>query len=229
VLPSSRERLLVVSPHLDDGILSLGAYLAERAARGAEVKVLTIFAGDPSSTAPAGRWDARAGFATAGDAARHRRDEDRAACAIVGAECAWMPFFDKDYGPSPADDAVWERLSTHVAAADAVFVPGRPLIHPDHAWASSLTTAFADPAKIVFYAELPYDVWPDDKRSGARVAEPAGDRVWTAPRASLRTRRLKWRATGAYSTQLPWLARRGYRTSVLRSRLGRERLAWPSN
>jgi len=39
---------------------------------------------------------------------------------------------------------------------------------------------------------------------------------------------LKWRAAAAYSTQLPWLARPGYRTAVLKSRVGRERLAWPT-
>ena len=58
-----------------------------------------------------------------------------------------MPFFDKDYGPSPAEDAVWERLEGHVAAADVVFVPGRPLIHPDHAWVAGLATAFVRPGQ----------------------------------------------------------------------------------
>lgn len=224
---SYARNVLIVSPHLDDGVFSLGAYVAGRTSEGAKVTVLTIFAGDPASTAQAGRWDARAGFETAGDAARRRRDEDRAACVLVGASCEWMPFLDKDYGPSPAEDAVWERLEKHVDTADTVFVPGRPLIHPDHAWVSRVATARADPAKLVFYAELPYDAWPAEKRSGATVAELAHGRTWTTSRASVRARSLKWRATAAYSTQLPWLARPGYRAAVRRSRIGRERLAWP--
>ncbi len=205
---------LILSPHLDDGVLSLGAFIATASAAATMVTVVTIFGGDPDSQAPAGRWDGRAGFETAGGAARGRR----------------VPFFDKDYGPAPADDAVWDQLASRVERAERVFVPGRPLIHGDHAWVSRVVSERADPAKLVFYAELPYDAWPEDKRGGqGGVAELARTRTWTAPRTGVRGRLLKWRATAAYSTQLPWLARPGYRTAVLKSRLGRERLAWPSS
>ncbi len=52
------KRVVVVSPHSDDAVLSLGAAIAAWARRGAEVEVLTVFALDPGSHAPAGGWDA---------------------------------------------------------------------------------------------------------------------------------------------------------------------------
>jgi LmbE family N-acetylglucosaminyl deacetylase len=221
--------ILVLSPHLDDGVLSLGAFIARAAAAGTKVTVATIFGGDPHSTAPAGRWDSRAGFETAGGATRARRREDEAACALVGAWCEWLPFLDKDYGPPPDPDVVWEQLAEGVRRADFVFAPGRPLFHGDHAWVSRLVAERADQGKLVFYAELPYDAWPEERRSANQeVASRGQARAWTVPRTGLRARLLKWRATAAYSSQLPWLARPGYRTAVLATRLGRERLAWPN-
>jgi hypothetical protein len=58
------ERVVVVSPHLDDGALSLGAALHAWAARGARVELLTVLACDPRSDAPAELG--RGGFATEG-------------------------------------------------------------------------------------------------------------------------------------------------------------------
>jgi LmbE family N-acetylglucosaminyl deacetylase len=222
--------LLILSPHLDDGVLSLGAFIATATAAGALVTVVTIFGGNPGSTAAAGRWDGRAGFDTAGAASRGRRNEDRHACHLLGAACEWLPFLDGDYGPPPAEAVVWDRLRSRIDAADHVFVPGRPLIHRDHAWVSRLVSERADPEKLVFYAELPYDAWPEDRRQGQdALAEPARAREWSAPRTTVSARFRKWRATAAYSTQLAWLARPGYRLAVWQTRFGRERLAWPSS
>ena len=86
----------VLSPHLDDAILSLGAAIS--GARG-DVRVVTVFAGDPDSTLAAGEWDSRAGFRTVGEAARARREEDALACADVGARPVWLPFVDDQYPP----------------------------------------------------------------------------------------------------------------------------------
>src|SRR5207244_2118642 len=91
------EPVVVISPHLDDAIFSLGAAIAQTVRSGGDVTVLTVFAGDPSSSAPAGNWDARAGFATVGEAAHARRREDERACAHVGAIPVWLPFGDEQY------------------------------------------------------------------------------------------------------------------------------------
>ena len=39
----------------------------------------------------AGGWDRRGGFATEGESARARREEDRRACAVLGATPVWLP------------------------------------------------------------------------------------------------------------------------------------------
>lgn len=122
--PHAGTRLLVVSPHLDDGVLSLGAFIATAVDGGARVSVVTIFGGDPDSTAKAGPWDGRGGFETAGEATRARREEDKLACETLGAECDWLPYLDKDYGPPPSEDDVWGYLSNAVERADFAFVPG---------------------------------------------------------------------------------------------------------
>src|SRR5512144_2582409 len=75
--PSPDERIVVVSPHLDDGVLSLGASIARWSRAGAAVELLTVLGCDPASAAQAGGWDRRGGFATEGESALARREEDR--------------------------------------------------------------------------------------------------------------------------------------------------------
>ena len=91
-VPSSLSgRVVVVSPHVDDAVFSLAGTLARAARSGAEVEVLNDLCPRPAaSEEPANGWDTRAGFTTEGEAARARRDEDREACRLVGAEPTWV-------------------------------------------------------------------------------------------------------------------------------------------
>lgn len=150
-------RVAVVSPHLDDAALSLGATIARATAAGAEVVVVTVLAGDPASSDPAGRWDARCGFASAADAAVRRRREDAQACELLGARPLWLPFADEQYAP-PDPVAVADALAVAVADAEAVLVPGWPLTHDDHAWLTRLASAHLDHERLGFYLEQPYGV-----------------------------------------------------------------------
>src|SRR5918997_1096243 len=129
------ERVVVVSPHLDDAALSLGAAIARATRRGTPVTVLTPLAGDPASTEP-DQWARRCGFASAGEAARARREEDRRACAILGAEPEWLPF-TRNTPDSELAAAIREAL----AGAETVLVPGDPCDHPSHARVTRLVLA----------------------------------------------------------------------------------------
>src|SRR5262245_57265323 len=91
-------RIVVVSPHLDDAVLSLGATLAHAVEAGSQVEILTVFACATDSQAPTDSWDRKSGFATEGEAAQKRRDEDRAACSILGVTPRWF-----DFGAQPYD------------------------------------------------------------------------------------------------------------------------------
>ena len=159
---------MVVSPHSDDGVLSLGASMARWVREGLDVELLTVLALDPGSDSPAGGWDRRAGFVTEGEAARARREEDRAACAALGATPRWLPFGSVDYERHGDDTAVWDAVHQVVDGAEVVLVPGSPLEHPDHAWLHDLLVARLPATSTALYAEQPYTL-----RTGGSPFEPA--------------------------------------------------------
>jgi LmbE family N-acetylglucosaminyl deacetylase len=207
-------------------VFSLGASISEAVRDGHGVTIVTVFAGDPDSTLPAGRWDSRTGFATAGEAVRSRREEDRRACSSLGAEATWLPFVDGDYGGSRSCEEVAAQLTDVLGRFDAVLVPGRPLRHTDHLWlARCVQQHGVGPARLGLYAELPYDLWSEKDRGDAPtpVETPV---AWTKLRVTPSSRLAKWRACAAYASQLPWLGRGRFRRALLRARLGGEQVAW---
>lgn len=206
--------IVVVSPHSDDGVLSLGAAMA-RWARTARVELLTVLALDPASTAPTQGWDRRAGFATEGDAARARRDEDLLACALLGVTPRWLPYGSVDFDRHGDDQEIWEAVRGCVDTADTVVVPGFPLTHPDHAWLSALLVARLPPERVALYAEQPYTL-------------RMGEAPFARAQAGVRDRLAKWRAIRAYRSQLPLLGMtQSVRRGPLRLALADERVAWP--
>jgi LmbE family N-acetylglucosaminyl deacetylase len=206
------ERIVVVSPHLDDGVLSLGAAMAAWTRRGAQVALLTVFGCNPDSDAPAGGWDGRAGFGTEGEAARARREEDRRACAILGMAPRWLPFGSVDFERGGDEADVAAAVEGALDGAETVLLPGFPLNHPDHAWlVRALAGRGLGGGRVGLYAEQPYA-----RRAGTAPRAPSwaedaiGGRVSFAPVPSgVRERVAKWRAIRAYRTQLPLLAMKG--------------------
>jgi LmbE family N-acetylglucosaminyl deacetylase len=220
LIASSRERLpdgtVVVSPHLDDAVLSLGASIACTSRSGRRVTVVTVFAGTPESIAPAGGWDRRAGFSTEGEAVAARRREDREACALVGAEPRWLHFSDADYRPRLDPDEIGDAVCAAVGPATAVLLPGFPLTNDDHAWLARvlLERRRAFP-QVGLYAEQPYRYAMGAGRLvDEAVGSVAGDAraSWTHPAAGIADRRSKRRAILAYRSQtslLGFTQRRG--------------------
>ena len=190
--------LVVISPHLDDAIFSLGAAIARAARDGVHVTVLTVLAGDPESVSPPGRWDARAGFRTAGDAARARREEDRRASAIVGSQSAWLPFSDDQYDRGADDETIAGVVLSAIGAATTVLFPGFPLENEDHAWLANLMLPKLDRERVLLYVEQPYaanaDRW-DGPDSSVPLAATLPDRL------------KKLNACRAYSSQISLLGR----------------------
>ncbi len=216
-MPSSLGgRVVVVSPHVDDAVFSLAGTLARAARSGAEVEVLTIFALDPASEAPANGWDTRAGFSTEGEAARARREEDREACRLVGVEPTWLPFRGAGYTNERDPDRIWEAATAAVARADSVVVPGFPLTNPDHAWVSDLFTTRLSTGALGLYAEQPYRYKVRRERPSPELPSAFDDRAsvaWTSTGPGLAGYRLKRKAICAYASQLPLL---GYASRIHR-------------
>ena len=216
---SRGKRVVVVSPHLDDGVLSLGASMASWARCGAVVQLLTVLACDPASEAAAGGWDRRGGFETEGESARARREEDRRACALVGATPVWLPFGSVDYDRHGDEADVRDAVRRALEGADTIVVPGLPLTHPDHAWLAQVMDAGGlEHGRVGRYAEQPYTF-----RAGA---DPAGA-GFARTTVGLGDRLAKWRAIRCYASQLPLLGMRGsVRRGPHRYAAASEWIAW---
>ena len=187
-------RVVVVSPHLDDGILSLGASIDAASRAGADVTILTVLAGEPSSRQPAGVWDEAAGFRLAGEACAGRREEDARACAIVGATPLWLGFGDEQYPRGGSDEVIRGQVAEVTVGADLVLVPGFPLQHDDHRFVAELLGDDLGSAAVAEYVEQPYAALAGLSTSGAH-----GWEAISLPYISVGA---KHRALRAYETQV---------------------------
>jgi LmbE family N-acetylglucosaminyl deacetylase len=231
-------RVVVVSPHLDDAVMSLGSALAQAVQNGARVEVLTVFSDIPASKAAASLWDSECGFSTEGEAATARREEDRRACAVLGAKPRWLNFGAECYERRGNDDDIYSAVTSAIGGADAVLVPGFPLAHADHESLSKLLLRKGiDCPRIGLYAEQPYMF-----TQGSTPAESAPSplesvigtmRSWTHVRTRRVFCRTKYKAVRSYRSQLRRLglgvANVGLHRMLLREAAqGGEAIAWLS-
>ncbi len=122
-------KTLIVSPHLDDAVFGCTALIALQPG----TRVVTLFAGLPSSCAPCTEWDARSGFADGAQAMARRREEDAAALTELDAVPQWLDFLDAQYRASPAETVLADTLAAVIEREDPGMV-GIPLglFHSDH-------------------------------------------------------------------------------------------------
>jgi LmbE family N-acetylglucosaminyl deacetylase/SAM-dependent methyltransferase len=203
---STGRHVVVLSTHLDDAVLSVGAGLAAMVRRGIDVSVVTVLAGDPDGNAPAGPWDEETGFRTSGEATRARREEDRHACESLGVTPIWFPYNDEQYERGGSDEEIGQRLLGVLAGADVVLVPGFPLVQQDHAWLAKLALSLQF-RTVGLYAEQPYlegRGWPS---STAGIGYPDIAPPWYPLPATSEDRRAKRAAREAYRSQLTRIAR----------------------
>lgn len=208
----SAHSVAVVSPHLDDAALSLGATITRLVWEGADVRVVTVFGGNPDSSVESGNWDRRGGYQSLGAAARGRRSEDLEAWRLLGARPLWLPFGDAQYAGERVASDVWGRIAEAVTGAELVLVPGFPLAHPDHAWLANLLVANRLPvSRTGLYVEQPYAYWVRGEYPHLGLASALEPLLETAPewrragRLPLRAVLQKRRAIHAYRSQLPLL------------------------
>jgi LmbE family N-acetylglucosaminyl deacetylase len=215
----STARVLAVSPHLDDAALSAGACLAALAAEGADVTVLTVFAGTPrEALSPIARGlHRRCGLPETARAIRTRRAEDRRAATVLGARAIHAPLLDAVYrrgadggwlcthdravvAPGlPPEPDVAERVRDAVAAACRALRPHVVMTsagaggHVDHRLVRDATRAAAGAHDLLFWEDLPYAITrPAGVESVAPLVARAPDAAWQR----------KWAAVGCYTSQL---------------------------
>jgi len=235
--------VVVVSPHLDDAVFSLGAGIAHSTRLGAKVRVLTVFAGDPTSSGPPGWWDREAGFESEGEAARTRRNEDVEACNILGAIPEWLPFRDATYEPPADDETIRRAVAGSVRDADEVLLPGFPLRHVDHLrLARLLLEQPTEALRRGLYVEQPYAKRDGRRRPWHRPSVPASldplvkrDVQWASLASTRRDRQAKYQAAVAYASQLQLFGRIHYpilgrllhrRVALYEALRGGEGVAW---
>src|SRR5579862_4211033 len=102
--PGDLDRLLVISPHLDDAVLSCGALMLAHPG----ATVATLFAASPDSYSdPLNEHDTDCGFSPGDDTMAVRRAEDVRALRAVGAQSRWLPLCQ----------------NSHVERADPIAIP----------------------------------------------------------------------------------------------------------
>jgi LmbE family N-acetylglucosaminyl deacetylase len=200
----------VLSPHLDDAVLSAFSALPAR--------VVNVCTGLP----PAGTltsWDRVCGARDSRAHMEERLEEDRAALAIAGvAEPLSLGFLDVQYrtGPLDADEL---RRAVEAAAADAaeVWAPAGIGDHRDHLQVRDAAIALGLPLRL--YAELPYAVkfgWPAWVTGEEADPNLVPDGGWSLPdgageptihRLSEDRLQLKLQALRRYRTQFSALSR----------------------
>ena len=210
--------LVVLSPHLDDAVLSCWHLLAGSDA----VTVVNVFTGSPAPGTQPPRWDRETGAHDPVARMRERRAEDRRALDLVGRASVNLGLLDAQYGGvrSPIRPLLmplqrWRDPSTVLYAPAAL---GR---HPDHAVVRDAALDLARAGwRVVLYADLPHGIrhgWPawvagSPEPAGSDVSgewngvlEEAGlpvdqlsPRVWPLTESA---RRRKLRALEEYQTQ----------------------------
>ncbi len=200
---------LVISPHLDDAVLSCGRWLAAHPGS----VVLTLFAGAPRDASLRTGWDAQCGFDSAGQAVAARRGEDARALAILGAAPRWLDFADGQY-----DEGV--PVAALAAALRAVLLDARPaavlyplgLFHADHRRAHDAAVAALDGLdglgidSVLAYEDVPYRGMPGVLQQRLAALAAAGVQATPACAAAAAAddtaAALKTRAIAAYPSQL---------------------------
>src|SRR5262249_44926732 len=114
-LPLDREldRVVIVSPHLDDAVLGCARFMAVHPG----TSVVTVFAGNPPRYPdPRRLWDVQSGFEPDDDVMEARRNEDRAALAMLDARPLHIDFVEHTYNEGDQPVAV-DVIVPQLAAA----------------------------------------------------------------------------------------------------------------
>lgn len=200
--------VLAISPHLDDAAFSVGGLLSAYARAGDRVTILTCFTGNllaPTGFALACQLDK--GLGADVDYMALRRAEDRAACAVIGAEAVHLSLLEaphRGYASAPElfaarrpDDTVLapltQQLSEQIVALQPDVLLGPLAIgnHVDHWLVRDALTAIGAPMLL-------WEDWPYLTRAHDRpLADPA-----QRHRLSQQDRAARVEMCAAYASQI---------------------------
>lgn len=162
------KKVLLISPHFDDAILSAGQFMADRA----DTEVLTIFGG-VSKNIELTPYDEKCGFKSSKEAIESRRYEDREATAMLNATSVHLDFLDNQYkkyekelDQKTEDIKISNAILKLLEAGDYEFIMAPVgLGHPDHIRVGDIVKKLENTKKI----KLPCYYWED---LPLRVSDP---------------------------------------------------------
>jgi LmbE family N-acetylglucosaminyl deacetylase len=131
--PGELDRVVIVSPHLDDAVLSCARFMSVHPA----VTVVTVFAGNPPAyPVPMRLWDVQSGFGPDDDVMEARRREDRAALGLLDANPVHLSYVEHTYnaGDEPvAPEILVDGVLNALAESEPRLVLAPfGLANPDH-------------------------------------------------------------------------------------------------
>lgn len=154
------KKVLLISPHLDDAVLSAGQFIAGR--RG-NVDVLTVFSGIPMTENLLTPYDESCGFTSSKDAMVVRRQEDIEALSLLNAKAIHTDRLDSQYKPGGRLKPLKQLLKDHIEKEDYEMILGPlGLRHPDHHAVSEALVSLNYPNTFL-WEDLPARVqFPED-------------------------------------------------------------------
>ena len=204
----------VLSPHLDDAVLS--AWSALRSDD--DVVVVNVFDGVPAA-GTLGRWDRVTGATDSSERMHERLQEDRRALELAGCRAVSLGLLEVEYRAGPPDpDELVRALARATGDAEVIWAPAGIGGHADHILVRDWALAEVMRGRALrLYADLPYaarhgwpawvvgdDPYPYFSHEAAWERFMPGDGVVLAPdahRLSEREAELKLRAIREYTTQ----------------------------
>jgi len=212
------QRTVILSPHLDDAVLSCWHVLSGPG----DVGVINVFAGSPPPGSGTSWWDRDTGATDSVRRMEERRAEDREAFAIAGRVATHLDFLDDQYKPrgQSVDDIV-ARLRELIVPEVVVYAPAALGEHSDHDQVRNAALEMAAAGQPVrLYADFPHAVrhgwpaWINGTKTDNGVAEEWEQRLAGLGLSQLRPHvhhldaaecERKLHAVSAYRTQLPAL------------------------
>lgn len=177
--------VIVLSPHLDDAVLSCWHVLDGPL----DVRVVNVFTGSPNGRR--GVWDELTGAADSAARMGERREEDRAALAVAGRASVDLPLLDVQYRGAGETPDVPSTLAPHLAPGPVVLAPAALGVHRDHELVRRAALGAARRGcHIRLYADLPHAVpygWPSSvtgRPTGPNLQPEAGWRPRLADAAA---------------------------------------------
>jgi len=174
-------RFIYLSPHLDDAVYSCGGKIWQDVRRDDTVEIWTIFAGDPAGELSPFARELHARWGSGAEAVSRRREEDQAACRMLGAGYKHLAYADCIYrrlpqtgepviqqnadlfGPiQPGEEVLVHQIASELLALNSekslLICPLSLGGHMDH----RITRAAADQTglPLAYYADYPYAADP---------------------------------------------------------------------